>query len=316
MSANFEMPIAGISIGHSTDEKVKTGTTAFVFDDPAVAAVHIMGASPGTRDTELLNPDFTVDEVDAIVLSGGSAFGLDAPSGTQAWLRENDRGIFLDPVRIPIVPGAILFDMRNDGDKDWGKYPPYRELGYAAAASATALVALGRVGAAFGAATANTPGGYGMAGARFASGHVIAGVALNALGSPLIGDTHHFWAAPFEEDEEFGGHGYPHPWPSDAKTGRTKSGQQVAGMNTTLAVVITDLALTAAQAKRVSIAAHDGFARALYPVHTPADGDLAFVASTGKREIAPSQLLELGVIAGNVTARAIARAAYTAMQQQ
>lgn len=315
MGATFQIPIAGVRIGHATDPVVKTGTTVCLFDAPAVAAMHIMGAAPGTRDTELLNPEFTVDEVDALVLSGGSAYGLDAASGVQAWLREHDRGIPLDPVRIPIAPCAILFDMRNDGDKNWGQYPPYRELGYAAISAATNAPILGAVGAAFGASTANTPGGFGMAGTTLqAGGTLFAAAAVNAAGSPMVGDTKHFWAAPFEENDEFGGRGLPHPWPQDAKQGRTKSGQRVAGANTTLALVVTDVALTAAQAKRIAIAAHDGFARALYPVHTPADGDLVFVASTGQIRVDDEALLDLGVVAGNATARAIARGAYEAMQ--
>ncbi len=314
MSTRFQIPIAGVHIGHAEDHLVKTGTTVCLFDAPAVAAVHIMGASPGTRETELLNPEFTVDAVDALVLSGGSAFGLDAASGVQAWLREHDRGVPLDPVRIPIAPCAILFDMRNDGDKNWDKYPPYRELGYTAIAACTSQPQLGAVGAAYGAATANTPGGFGMADAHLqGGGSLFAAVAVNAVGSPLIGDTQHFWAAPFEENNEFGGLGYPHPWPADAKQGRTKSGQRVAGANTTLGIVVTDVTLTAATAKRIAIAAHDGFARALYPVHTPADGDLIFVASTGKVTRDDEALLDLGVLAGNTMARAIARGIYEAM---
>lgn len=314
MSTHFDIPIKGVSIGHAIDEKIVTGTTVCLFDKPAVAGIHIMGAAPGTRETELLNPEFTVDQVDALVLSGGSAFGLDAASGVQAWLREHGRGVPLDPVRIPIAPCAILFDMRNEGDKDWGRYPPYRELGYAAIDSATTSPMLGATGAAYGASTANTPGGFGMASANMANGTVFAAVAVNAAGSPMVGDTPHFWAAPFEENNEFGGLGYPHPWPQDAKEGRTKSGQRVAGANTTLGIVITDIALTAAQAKRIAISAHDGFARALYPVHTPADGDLIFVASTGAIEVDDDALMDLGVLAGNTTARAIARGVYESMR--
>ena len=316
MGALFTIPIEGVSMGHAVDAKVKTGTTACVFDAPSVAAMHIMGASPGTRETQLLRPEHTVDKVDALVISGGSAFGLDAASGTQAWLREYDRGVFLDPVRIPIVPSAILFDLRNDGDKDWGKYPPYRDLGYTAAAHGSQSIELGRVGAAYGASTATTPGGFGIASASLAEGRIMAAVALNAVGSPLVGDTDHFWAAPFEEGSEFGGYGVAHPWPEDAKLARTKAGMRVAGVNTTLAIVITDFIMDAAQAQRISIAAHDGFARALYPVHTSADGDLVFAASTGKRTLDPSLHFDLGVLAGNVTARAIAIAAYEAIQDE
>ncbi len=311
----FDIPIAGVRIGHAVDTRVKTGTTVCLFDAPAVAAMHIMGAAPGTRDTELLSAENTVDSVDALVLSGGSAYGLDAAGGAQAWLREHDRGVPLDPVRIPIVPCAILFDLRNDGDKDWGQYSPYRELGYAAIANATAHPELGRVGAAYGAMTANTPGGFGMASTKLATGGtILAAAAVNAVGSPLVGDTEHFWAAPFEEGDEFGGRGYPHPWPADAKEGRTKSGQRVAGANTTLGLIVTDITLTAAQAKRIAVSAHDGFARALYPVHTPADGDLTFVASTGNRAVDEEALLDIGVLAGNAMARAIAKGTYEAMR--
>ena len=316
MNARFEIPIAGVTIGHAVDTKVNTGTTVCLFDTPAVAAAHIMGAAPGTRETELLNPEFTVDAVDALVLSGGSAFGLDAAGGVQAWLREQGRGIALDPVNIPIAPCAILFDMRNDGDKDWGRYPPYRELGYQATTAACRDPELGRVGAAVGASTATAPGGFGMAADSLPAGGVLfAAAAVNAAGSPHIGDTHHFWAAPFEQQAEFGGYGYPHPWPDDARVGRTKSGQRVAGANTTLGIVVTNVSLTAGQAKRVAISSHDGFARALYPVHTPADGDLVFVASTGEVELNQEALLDLGVLAGNTMARAIARGVYEAIQQ-
>ncbi len=317
MPIQFDIPIAGVRIGHAIDRKIKTGTTACLFDAPAITAMHIMGAAPGTRDTELLSAENTVDSVDALVLSGGSAYGLDAAGGAQAWLREHGRGVPLDPVRIPIVPCAILFDLRNDGDKNWGQYSPYRELGYEAIANTTATPALGAVGAAYGAMTANTPGGFGMAATRpQAGGHIMAAAAVNAVGSPLVGDTEHFWAAPFEENDEFGGRGYPHPWPADAREGRTKSGQRVAGANTTLGIVVTDIALTAAQAKRIAVSAHDGFARALYPVHTPADGDLIFVASTGEVAVSEEALLDVGVLAGNVMARAIARGAYEAMRSE
>ncbi len=312
MPTQFEIPIAGVKIGHAEDLNVNTGVTTFLFDQPAVAAVHIMGAAPGTRETELLAAENTVDEVDALTLAGGSAYGLDAAGGVQAWLRAHNRGRLLHPVRIPIVPTAILFDMRNSGDKDWGLYSPYRELGYAACCRETTSPTLGAVGVAVGAQTANTPGGFGMAASTLTNGNVVACAAVNALGSPLIGDTHHFWAAPFEEDDEFGGYGLPQPWPDNARQFRTKGSQYELGANTTLGVVITDIKLTAAQAKQVAMAAHDGFARALYPVHTPADGDLIFVAST-QRINPDEQTPDLGALAANVMSRAIARGVYEAM---
>ena len=326
MTATFSIPVPGVSIGHATDTKVQSGTTVFLFDEPATAAVHIMGGAPGTRDTELLDTHNTVSQVDALVLSGGSAYGLDAAGGVQAWLREHERGIALDPVRIPIVPCAILFDMRNEGDKDWGQYAPYRELGYAATTNCNSNPEVGQVGAAYGAKTANTPGGFGLAATQYQSalnttdksanttGCILAGMAVNAVGSPLIGDTTHFWAAPWEQQQEFGGLGYPAPWPEDAALPRTKSGQRVAGTNTTIGVIVTDFALTPSQAKRLAISAHDGLARALYPVHTSADGDLLFVASTGRVAIADEDLLDFTVQATDCVTRAIACGVYQAMQ--
>ncbi len=313
---SFHIPIAGVRIGHADDAKVATGTTVCLFDQPATSSVHIMGAAPGTRETELLDPHYTVSQVDAICLSGGSAFGLDAAGGVQAWLREQGRGIELAPVKIPIVPCAILFDLRNEGDKEWGRFSPYRDLGYTAAANTSTNIELGKVGAGYGAKTATTPGGFGMASATLANGGtVMALAAVNAAGSPTIGDTSHYWAAPFEQGNEFGGRGLPHPWPEDTHTPRTKTGQRGAGENTTLVIVVTDIALDSAQAKRIAIASHDGFARALYPVHTPADGDLVFASSTGKISADDETLMDLGIWAGNVTARAIARGVHEAVLQ-
>ena len=314
MTPSYTMPLPGVRIGNAEDRQVCTGTTVCLFDEPATAAVHIMGGAPGTRETELLAAENTVSEVDAIVLSGGSAFGLDAAGGAQAWLREMGRGIQLDPVRIPIVPCAILFDLRNGGDKEWGRYSPYRELGYAATASAEKSFELGRAGAAFGANTATTPGGLGAAATTVAGGTVFAIAAVNAAGSPLIGNTSHFWAAPFEHDAEFGGLGYPVPWPDDAHIPRTKAGQRVAGANTTLAIVITDLRLDSGDCQRLAVSSHDGFTRALYPVHTSADGDLIFAASTGRKTVEREDLMDLLISAGNVVARAISVGVYHAMR--
>lgn len=309
----FSIPFPGVRFGHATDAEVGTGTTVCLFDEPATAATHIMGASPGTRETELLSPENTVDTVDAVVLSGGSAFGLDAAGGTQAWLKEHNRGILLDPIRIPIVPCAILFDMCSPGNKEWGRYSPYRELGYAATDAATNTPEVGAVGAALGASTATGKGGFGMAGAVLPDGgHIFAAAAVNAAGSAHIGDSKHFWAAPFEENAEFGGFGMPSPWPDDARQPRTKGGQRVAGASTTLVIVVTDIKLDAAGAKRIAISSHDGFARALYPVHTSADGDISFVASTGQVEVTQESLLDVAIQAANVTARAIARGVYLA----
>ena len=207
---NLITDIPGLRVGHAGDAKLGSGVTAIVFDAAVVASVDVRGGGPGTRETALLDPAQTVEGIDAIVLSGGSAFGLDAASGVQAWLREQGRGFQVRDARVPIVPGAILFDLLSGGDKDWGRYPPYRELGYEAAKSAGADFALGSVGAGLGATTVNLKGGIGSASAHTRDGLLVGAiVAVNAAGSVTVGDGPHFWAAPFEQNKEFGGRGWP-----------------------------------------------------------------------------------------------------------
>ncbi len=309
------IPIAGLSIGHAVDDAVRTGTTVILPDSPAIASAHVVGGSPGTRETDLLNPQQLIEKVDAIVLSGGSAFGLDAASGAQAWLAEAGRGFPVPPKRVPIVPAAILFDLNNGGDKDWGRYPPYRELGFQATDTADRHLRTGRVGAGFGATTATTPGGLGIASETLPCGAtVLAVMAVNAAGSPRIGSTPHYWAAPFERESEFGGLGLPASWPADAETVVTKAGHSTAGMNTTIGVVITDARISKVEAKQIAVMAHDGFPRALYPVHTPGDGDLLFVLSTGEKDLDREtlSLLSLGTTAANTVTRAIAQGVHAA----
>jgi L-aminopeptidase/D-esterase-like protein len=173
---------------------------------------------------------------------------------------------------------------------------------------------MGSVGAAIGARTATTPGGLGIATETVNDVSVCAITAVNAFGSPLIGTTHHFWAAGFEVGSEFGGYGLPHPWPEDASTVRTKADFQERE-NTTLACVVTDAALTSGDATRLAVMAHDGFARALYPAHTPADGDLVFALSIGDRPTDASQLIHLGTAAARAVTRAIALGVYHAIAQ-
>jgi L-aminopeptidase/D-esterase-like protein len=309
---NLITDVPGLKVGNAADSRVASGVTAIVFDQPAVASVDVRGGGPGSRETELLRPEQTVERVDAIVLSGGSAFGLDAPGGAMSLLREQGRGFAIGPVVVPIVPGAILFDLLNGGDKDWGRHAPYRELGYAAASGAGLDFALGTAGAGYGATTVNLKGGLGSASAVTRDGATIGAiVAVNAVGSVTIGNGPHFWAAPFERNGEFGGRGLPAPLPPDAQAIRLKGG---AGQNTTIALVATDVALTKQQAYRLAVVAHDGLARAIYPVHTPLDGDTVFAAATGKRPLADPiyAFAELGAVAANVLARAVARAVYEA----
>jgi len=305
---NLITDVPGLKVGHADDARLASGVTAILFDEPAVASADVRGGAPGTREIDLLRPEQTVERLDAIVLSGGSAFGLDAPGGVQAWLREQGRGFAVGPALVPIVPGAILFDLNNGGDKDWGRYPPYRELGYAAAVAATHDFALGTHGAGFGANTVNLKGGLGSASAQMRDGTTVGAiVAVNAVGSVTVGDGPHFWAAPFEQGNEFGGRGLSIT--ADALAVRLKGQPRE---NTTIALVATDAVLTKPQAKRLAVMAHDGLARAIYPAHTPLDGDIVFAASTQQRPLGNPVhgLAELGTVAANVLARAVARAVY------
>jgi L-aminopeptidase/D-esterase-like protein len=308
---NLITDVPGLRIGHAGDMRLGSGVTAVIFDEPAVGSIDIRGGGPGTRETALLDPAQTISGIDAITLSGGSAFGLDAASGVQAWLREQGRGFAVRSARVPIVPAAILFDLLSGGDKDWGRYPPYRELGYDAAANAGLNCALGSVGAGLGATTVNLKGGIGSASAMIDGIAIGALAAVNAAGSVTVGDGPWFWAAPFEQGGEFGGRGIPAPTSPDALTPRTKG---MARTSTTLVVVATDAVLSKAQAKRFAVMAQTGLARAIYPVHTPLDGDVLFTASTGRKALADPlvALSQLGAIAANVVARAIARAIYEA----
>ena len=309
---NLITDVPGIKVGHGTDMRLGSGVTAIVFDAPAVASIDVRGGGPGTRETDLLDPAQTVEGIDAIAFSGGSAFGLDAASGIQAWLKELNRGFAVRTARVPIVPAAVLFDLLSGGDKEWGRFPPYRDLGYAAASSAAVDFALGSVGAGTGATTVNCKGGLGSASAQAEDGAMVGALAaVNAVGSVTVGDGPWFWAAPFERDNEFGGRGFPPTVPAAALAPVTKGAPRES---TTLVVVATDAILTKAQAKRLAVMAQSGLSRAIYPVHTPLDGDVVFAASTGRRALADSflGLAKLGTLAANVVARAIARGVFTA----
>jgi D-aminopeptidase len=313
---NLLTDIAGVRVGHADDPGIGSGVTAIIFDEPAVASIDFRGGGPGTRDTTLLEPGHTVEAIHGLTLSGGSAFGLDAGGGVMAWLAEQGRGFPMGTARVPIVPGAIIFDLLNGGNKNWGRFSPYRELGYAAATAASAgAFPLGSIGAGLGAATANLKGGLGSASATTSSGVKVAALAIvNAAGSVVIGDGPWFWAAPFEVDGEFGGRGQPPAFTSAMHQLKLKGGARATSVeNTTLAVVVTDAQLTKPQAKRLAIVAQSGFARAINPVHAPLDGDVVFAAATGKKAVdGPVNMTELGMLAANVVTRAIARGVYEA----
>jgi L-aminopeptidase/D-esterase-like protein len=312
---NLLTDISGVRVGHADDRRLASGVTAIVFDRPAVAAIDVRGGGPGTREGALLDVANTVERIDAIALGGGSAFGLEAGGGVQAWLAEQGRGLAVRGAVIPIVPGAILFDLLNGGDKAWGRFAPYRDLGYAAAAAANETFALGSAGAGLGATTANFKGGLGSASAATQDGVKVAALAVvNAVGSVTVGDGPWFWAAPFETGAEYGGRGLPAAFTPGMLAMRIKGGAAATSVeNTTLAVVVTDAVLTKPQARRLAMIAQTGFARAIYPVHAPLDGDVLFAAATGEKPLDPlAGLTELGMVAANVVARAIARGVYEA----
>jgi len=309
---NLITDVPGIKVGHAEDIRLGSGATAVIFEAPAVASIDVRGGGPGTRETALLDPAQTVEGIDAVTLAGGSAFGLDAASGVQAWLKEQGRGFAVREARVPIVPAAILFDLLSGGDKNWGRYPPYRELGYAAAAAADVDFALGSFGAGTGATTVVCKGGIGSASETTVAGHIVGALAaVNAVGSVTIGDGPWFWAAPFEHGGEFGGRGWPTSFPEQALRPVIKG---AANQSTTLVIVATDAALSKTQAKRLAVMAQSGLSRAIYPVHTPLDGDVVFAASTGRQPLADPLIgiTELGAVAANVVARAIARGVFAA----
>ncbi len=314
---NLITDVAGLRIGQAEDARVRTGVTVLLADEPARAVCDVRGGAPSTRDTEGLNLVSLVEAVDAITLSGGSAFGNDAPSGVAAFLRARGRGFEIGPgaPRVPIVPGAILFDLANGGDKDWGDEPPYRALGRRAAENASLDFALGNAGAGFGATAGIYKGGLGSASAVTDDGFTVGAiVAVNAVGSPLIPGSDVFWAFPFEQNREFGGRRLKDDVALDLDLPPDMKGARPM-QNTTIAIVATDADVSRVELQRVAIMAADGFARALRPVHTPFDGDIVFAVSTAKRTltgIRPREVMRLGSIAADCLARAIARGVYEA----
>lgn len=315
---NLITDVPGLLVGNAQDDALKSGATVLTADAPFMASVHVMGGAPGTRETDLLAPDKSVARIDALVLSGGSAYGLDACSGVSDALRAAGRGYRIADAVIPIVPGAIIFDLLNGGDKDWLDNP-YRALGRAAFEAAGEDFALGTAGAGTGALTAMLKGGLGSASLVLPDGTTVGAlVAANPMGSVTTPGDRHFWAAPFEIDGEFGGLG---PDPScglgrqlESRKMRTMAAQAQDRANTTIAIVATDADLTKAQCQRMAVAAHDGIARATVPAHSPGDGDLVFSVSTGARPMAAPErdLTLLGHAAALCLARAIGRAIYLA----
>ncbi|HTR84195.1 MAG TPA: P1 family peptidase [Reyranella sp.] len=317
---NLITDVDGILVGNAEDDRLRSGVSVVLCDPPCVASVDVRGGAPGTRDVELLNPANRVDRIDAICLSGGSAYGLSSADGVMKWLRERGRGLAVGDVVVPIVPSAILFDLLNGGDKNWD-WPPYRELAYRATGAASADFALGNSGAGLGAKAGDLKGGLGSASAVDpASGlQVGALVAVNARGYTTMGSMPNFWAWALEQDGEFGGLPPPkHGLELSVSHNRADLTHDVVRSdpraNTTIAVVATNARLDKADAERLAIMAQDGLARSIRPVHTPQDGDTVFAVATGRHAIAsdPLALAEIGTLAADCLARAVARAVFHA----
>jgi len=309
---NLITDVGGILVGNAGDERRRTGVTVVIPEVPCTAGVATHGGAPGTRETDLLEPSCLISRVDAIVLSGGSVFGLDAAGGVTAAIAQQHKGLSVGGVSVPIVPAAVLFDLRNGGDKEWGTEPPYRALGMEAVAAAGQAFALGNMGAGLGARAGRLKGGLGSASWCTRDGFEIGALAaVNAFGSVVMPGSAHFWAAPLEQQGEFGGRGLPASRDIDLEPEMAKSA--LAGTNTTLGVVATNAALTKAEAQRLAIMAQDGLARAIRPAHTPFDGDVVFALATGRRPLTqPTDLFRVGALAADCLARAIARAVYSA----
>jgi L-aminopeptidase/D-esterase-like protein len=318
--------VPGVKVGAAHDARIRTGVSVVLPDEAAIVAGDIRGGGPGTRETDLLDPSTLVERADAIVLAGGSSYGLAAADGVAAALGAAGRGFALVGApgvpRSPIVPAAILYDLANGGDKGWGDAPPYAALGRAAfddaRAAGAAHIQLGRAGAGFGARSGSGAGGLGSASFADDDGVAIGAlIAVNAFGSPRMPGSAAFWAWPFEIDAEFGGARPDVKAPAAAGLPPdTKLAASAARANTTIGVVAIAAELTQAEARRIAIMAQDGIARALRPAHGPTDGDSLFVIATGgPRPQSPLDLTRWGSIAADVVARAIARGVYEAERQ-
>ncbi len=312
--------IPGITVGNAEDENARTGVTVVYCESPAIAAVDIRGGGPGTRETAALEPHNLVERIDALVLAGGSVYGLAAADGVANALGAKGRGFALTDLPgvppSPIVPAAILYDLANGGDKNWGDKPPYLTLGSQALNTASTEFSLGNAGAGYGAQSGAIKGGLGSASTQTKDGLCVGALAaVNSFGAALVPGSRHFWAAPFELDNEFGGLGCPENLPFIADDWGAAKINPGARANTTLGVVATSAKLNPSQAKRLAIMAQDGIARALRPAHAPFDGDIVFALATGtddQQYVDELTLTRLGSMAADTLARAIARGLYEA----
>ncbi len=308
-SAGSITDVVGVEVGHFTDARRPTGCTVVIARDGAVAGVDVRGGAPGTRETELLHPSNLVDRVHAIVLAGGSAWGLDAASGVMQWLEENNIGLKVGFGLVPIVPAAVLFDLPV-GD---AKIRPDARAGYqACAAAGRHAAAEGNVGAGAGALVGKIfgleramRGGIGTASVTVGGVTVGAIIACNAVGDVCDPTSGQVLAGARTAD------GASLLNSRDAILAGVTPQSPLAGTNTTIGVIATDAILTKAQAHRLAQVAHDGLARTINPVHTLLDGDTLFAMGTGKAGKAASMLM-LSTLAAEVTAQAVVRSVLAA----
>lgn len=319
---NLLTDVPGLAVGHAVDARARSGVTVIIPDGRAACSVDVRGGGSGTRETDLLRPEAAMPAVDALCLSGGSAFGLDAASGVTHWLAARGRGFEVRGHLVPVVPAAILFDLANGGDKAWGDEPPYRRLGRLACDNAAAgAFALGNAGAGLGAMAGRLKGGLGSVSWQEPDGLIVAAmVAANPVGSVLTPGNRTFWAAAWEQGDEFGA--LPPAPLHGADLGIAAEARLMppaAGGHTCIGVVATNADLDKTALRQVAAMAHDGLARAVRPVHTPHDGDTLFALATaawqdGSQEpgARPWLVARVGSIAADCVARAVARGVWAA----
>jgi L-aminopeptidase/D-esterase-like protein len=325
---NLITDVEGVRVGHATDEAAQSGVTTLLCGKDFSAAVDVRGGGPGSRETDSLALENLVGRAHAIVLAGGSVFGLAAADGVASALSTRGVGIHLRAPHtpIPIVPCAVLHDLANPGDKNWGMDPPYRRLGVQSVDRAGEAFDLGSVGAGRGAMAGLIKGGIGSASLDLGDGLIVGAlVAVNCVGSVLMPDGVSYWAWPFEINGEFGGRGAPRgpvqaidPLPEQSRL--SELGRTQVGANTTLAVIACNAELSGADCKRIAMMAQDGMARAVRPAHTPFDGDTVFALASSARPLTAGtsralQVARIGSAGADCLSRAIARGVHAASQR-
>ena len=313
---NLITDVDGILVGNAHNEKVATGCTVITPIEGSIASADVRGGAPGTREVGALNPYNLIDTVDSIVLSGGSTWGLEAASSVANYIGATGRGYkpSSEAKNVPMIPGAILYDLANGGNKDWNKKPPYSELGIQAASKVSNNIELGNFGAGYGAKAGSLKGGLGSASFILDDGIQVGGLfAVNSYGSTVNSETGQFWSATDEYNDEFGNKGVPSYSPSNPLSG-TANQETLPGQNTTIGVVATNVKLDSRAAKRIAIMAHSGMSRAIRPIHSPVDGDVIFVLSTGTldKELNLNDINIIGELGARVCSRSIARGVYEA----